>query len=134
MITSNTTINAAPFIGLWITNLLINKGQANISALPFNGTQVLVSPITRKHTALSVELLGDITVALQRKASVTGNLAQLIVSAPSPDRPITIRALFEGVAKPFIITDAYKLAADDQVFGAAFQTIMYSFGNFLVNN
>jgi hypothetical protein len=128
MITSNTTINAAPFTGLWITNLLINKGKANISALPFNGTQALISPVTRKQTELGEELLNEITVALQRKASVTGNLAQLIVSAPSPDRPITIRALFEGVAKPYLITDAYKLAAGDPVFGTSFQSIMYAIG------
>lgn len=131
MITSNTTIEAKPFDGLWITSLLLNKGFASITALPYNGTHVLVSPATRSRVELSNELLGNIEAAMQRKASVSAKLIQLIVAAPSPDRPVSIRATFEGFPRAYHIADAYKLAAEDQVFGAAFQTIMYQLGNLI---
>ena len=131
MITSNTTIDAKPFDGLWITSLLLNRGRASITALPYNGTQALVSPFTRTQVTLSKELLDEVTAAMQRQASVTAPLSQLVVSAPSPEKPVIIRATFTGFPRPYTIADAYALAASDQVFGAAFQTIMYKLGHLI---
>jgi len=131
MITSNTTIETAPFTGLWLTSVLINNNQANIMTLPYNGTHALVSPATRHNVTLSNNLLTEIKNAIQRKAATEADLMSLIISAPSPDRPIIMRALFKDVKKPFHIRDVYKVIESDPIFGDSFNSVMYKIGEII---
>jgi hypothetical protein len=128
MITSNNIIEANPFTGLWLTSVLINKNKAIVTTLPYNGTHALVSPVKRHNILLSDDLLNEIRNAIQRKSLTQTDLLQVIVSAPSPDRPIVIRALFKNVKNPFHIRDVYELAEADPIFGEAFNSIMYQIG------
>jgi len=131
MITSNNIIETNPFTGLWLTSVLINKSKAIVTTLPYNGTHALASPVRRHSILLSDDLLNEIQNAIQRKSLTQTGLLQLTVSAPSPDRPIVIRALFENVKNPFHIRDVYALAEADPTFGEAFNSIIYQIGEII---
>ncbi len=132
MISNSTPIEATTFASLWINNVSITSQRSTITALPYNGTHVLTSPTKRYSGELDETLHTKIGNAIRRKCgNTTKPLLQLIVSAPSPDRPVFIRALFAETEKPFIIPDAFKLAGTDPVFAQDFTSIMYSLGQLL---
>jgi hypothetical protein len=131
MITNTTTIETKPFSGLWLSNVLVRESKANISAIPYNGTHALVSPVLRRNVTLSENLFTEIRNAVKHASGSENDLIKVAVYAPFPDRPIIVIAFLKDVVKPFTINNAYKLAESDPVFAQAFQSIMYQLGNLI---
>ena len=140
MIANPTPVTAAPFNGMWITNLGIflpteakPKGFIAGNLLPYDGTHLLANTGTRLYVgdlatkcttdAPLAAMLGALEVELQRLAATTAAVEYLSVMAPRPARPVLVSAKFTG-GKFHQIRDCYALAATDSVFAGVFQSVM----------
>ena len=127
----NPIHTSGDFTGLWIRSARINiGGPIIVSAVHFNGAQILGDDTNSAHPASTVTAINDAIVAEVTRLTGRTGLKAVSVNAPSPSKPICVVCSFDA-GSPHIIKSAYALAATDSTFAAAFTSVMSQIGALL---
>jgi hypothetical protein len=120
----------ATFGGMWITKLHILPSHViNATMQPFDAATGHLLATGEVHARAKADnqtvapVIASIRATIARLSGNQSDLRLVNVSAPAPSQPVRIMAAFES-GPPYIIRDAFALAATDQDFAATLQATM----------
>jgi len=100
----------------WITNLTIMRGERmTIQLSPYDGSTILVDQTKRERYIIADELelqpiVATIINMFKQKAVKSEDPKAIVISAPSPTRPVNATAIFDTV---FVERDIFNLMNAD---------------------